>query len=221
MTDLTPYPIYTRNSTGEHLLGYACPECGQIFIDKTPRREIGIDSAESLARECCTKKCTTCNVEPPDTGWTICRACRKKRDDEKDQETFDRAAKIDIDDYGDWVYDPWRDKYHADMYDLLDDYDEPSSTPITVSELFPPYFYACSEDKFNAGDVDVLDYVQSCIGDNHHEGAIDLIKDETALEEFVAAWCNKQEIVSFNSDYSRALVVNWKRGDKRDTDESE
>lgn len=117
-------------------------------------------------------------------------------------------------DYDGWVStDGDEDNYAASVDELLEKlrdrliwHDVPESE---IPGQLPAWVHCCTEDGF---DFDIEDAIHSYVDDNHHEDAVDWIKDWDGLSTFWGEWSAKQSGVrSYMIDYSRIVVIDRER----------
>lgn len=78
-----------------------------------------------------------------------------------------------------------------------------------VESRLPAWVYCCSEDGF---EFDIEEEISNYVNDNHHEDAIDYIKDWESLRSFWSEWSSKQtDLRSYMIDYSRIVVLDRAR----------
>jgi hypothetical protein len=122
-------------------------------------------------------------------------------------------AKV-IEDYDGWVTASGDDDdYAAEVSELLEKHrDRLAWAGVKDEDIpsqLPAWAYCCTEDGF---DFDIEDAIRSYVEDNHHEDAVDWIKDWKGLDAFWNEWSAKQSgIRSYMIDYSRIVIIDRDR----------
>ena len=122
-------------------------------------------------------------------------------------------AKV-VEDYDGWVStDGNEDEYAASVAELIEKLrDRMTWDDVPEDEIpsrLPAWVHCCTEQGF---DFDVEEAISSYVDDNHHEDAIDWIKDWEGLNTFWAGWSAKQKDLRSNMvDYSRIVVIDRPR----------
>ncbi|NTF17990.1 hypothetical protein G6L37_06205 [Agrobacterium rubi] len=115
-------------------------------------------------------------------------------------------------------YDGWvttdgnEDEYAASTDELLERLRDRMWGDVPEDEIpshLPAWVHCCTEQDF---DFDIEDAISSYLDDNHHEDAIDWIKDWDGLTSFWADWRAKQKDLRSNLiDYTRIVVIDRPR----------
>jgi hypothetical protein len=119
-----------------------------------------------------------------------------------------------VEDYDGWVAtDGSEDEYAASVPELLeklrDHMDWHGVPEDEVAGLLPAWVHCCTEEEF---DFDIEDAIRTYVDDNHHEDAVDWIKDWEALDHFWKDWTAKQkDLRSYMIDTSRIVVIDRPR----------
>lgn len=122
-------------------------------------------------------------------------------------------AKV-ADDYDGWVTASGDDDdYAADVAELLEKHkDRLAWAGVSEADIpaqLPAWAYCCTEDGF---EFDIEDAIRCYVDDNHHEDAIDWIKDWEGLDSFWSEWSAKQSgLRSYMIDYSRIVIIDRER----------
>jgi hypothetical protein len=122
-----------------------------------------------------------------------------------------------VEDYDGWVTASGDDDdYAADVAELLEKHrDRLAWAGVTDEDIpsqLPAWAYCCTEDGF---DFDIEDAIRCYVDDNHHEDAVDWIKDWEGLDAFWNEWSAKQSgLRSYMIDYSRIVVIDRDRYEK-------
>jgi hypothetical protein len=190
--------------TPEKAVAYACSECGALFTGAVfGGGENGLLAAKMQAADHCIPRMCGCG-SPVQKGWTICQACVKKKDEDKENARFQKAEKLAIADYDGPVY--WGDGpdgsmgegYYSDIDDLLDRCEEEGID-------LPLFVWTSKKVPFR---IDADHAIENALSD-HHEGAYDKITPAALgqLQDLLDEWCGKQNIESWEPDFSRAVVL--------------
>lgn len=121
-------------------------------------------------------------------------------------------AKV-VEDYDGWVTtDGDEDEYAPSVADLIESLRDKMWGDVPEDEIegrLPAWVHCCTSDGF---DFDIEDAISSYVDDNHHEDAIDWIKDWEGLNKFWSEWTAKQkDLCSHMIDYSRIVVIDRAR----------
>ncbi len=122
-------------------------------------------------------------------------------------------AKV-VEDYDGWVTASGDDDdYAADVAALLDKHrDRLAWAGVSDEDIptqLPAWAYCCTEDGF---EFDIEDAIRCYVDDNHHEDAVDWIKDWEGLDAFWNEWSAKQSgLRSYMIDFSRIVVIDPER----------
>jgi hypothetical protein len=185
-------------------VAFACGKCGSLFVPK----ELGEEDREQLretATNHCFKRCK-CGQPLDRQYWGICSACSAKEAVDKEQNRFDKAKKLNVDQY---PYQPvyWEghiggmgEGYFSGVEELIDYCEEEGLK-------MPEYVWACSSSEFKLDADTILE--SELASQEVYEDAYDNISDEdkSALDTFLKDWAKKQNIVSWQVDYAQAVLL--------------
>lgn len=200
MTDTTSIkaPLEITFRGVDEIIAYACPECGTIV---TPNSFSGdMVATKEYAATHCVFSCGECRA-PMEKKSSLCVICWTAKQDGKEVARFERATKINEAYYNDPVY--WEDHeggmgegYFVNV-DEVRDYCETNDIPL------PAYVWACSPVKLEISVDSILEEAFR----GHYESARDSLDEnaEKKLETFLNAWCEEQDIKSWEVSY--ALVI--------------
>jgi hypothetical protein len=119
-----------------------------------------------------------------------------------------------VDNYEGWITTTGDEDDYADgVAELLEKHgDRLSWAGVADDDIpaqLPAWAFCCTEDVFH---FDIEDAIQTYVNDNHHEDAVDRIKDWKGLNDFWAAWSAKQtDIISYFIDTKRIVVIDQAR----------
>ncbi len=201
---------------GAPLVGYACPSCGQMYTPKyypacnkeTPEEKDA--AAREAASRCCYKNCEECDciMPPKPYCWTICEACRDKRDAAREAAKYEKAEKVDEAAYSGFVY--WEDRGSHNGY--FDDLDELRDWAIQEEVELPTYVYACSTHKIPT--IDAGDIVESALENQEaYEDAISDM-DVECLQKLLDFWLQYNQRDCFQQDDARVVILSQEENAK-------
>lgn len=124
----------------------------------------------------------------------------QEREARRDQESFDKATKIDAEDYTGWV--SWPGRGDDGFFESVDEL----RAHCTIHKLaLPPFVWACTREPFKLDADHILDQAL----EEHHDGARGEVStaEEERLQKFLDEWCAVQEIVSWHEDRTRAVML--------------
>lgn len=207
---MNAFELYTQDGKSTGL--FVCGECKIIYSPKFVA--IGKDVKES-AEECCNRKCKYCEEKlEKQTGYTVCDKCRKRIEEEKEKERFEKAQKIMAKEWDGPVFTEYlshNDGYFENMDDLedyLEDHNEDYKGEEKVA--IPEYVWACNRNKLSKIDVYdvcegyVIDYLPEDWDLENLNGLDDLQK---ALDKFVA---DNQDVWTYDVNYKKAIIIEGK-----------
>lgn len=159
-------------------------------------------SKEEADKCCQSTKCQYCGLDSGRQHWTICDACRKIKDAEREAERFQKAEKLIAWTGHVFLEGTGRNGYSDDVGDFWDywecDHDE--------SDEKPKYVWACKENHFAVADIDDL---TERIADNGWEdfdpdclNGLDELK--AAVEKFNVA---NKDLICYEPDFTRAVLL--------------
>lgn len=213
-----PLPLVVRRKEvdpADKIVAHACGACGTVYKDK------------ETAEQCCAPyRCEQCGVETK-RYYTLCDNCRISREEKKEQARFEKAQKLNSDEYtgpvfcGEFDGGGLGDGYWMDLGELLGHiedeqewFDENAKSETKNPEVpaarpkVPAYVYACNEVPFRLIAGDIVDQGL----EDHYEGAQDRVSDKdcAALQRLLDEWCAGLGIVSYEQDTARVVLL----GDK-------
>jgi len=162
----------------DRVVALICGKCGIVW-------GIGFRDA---AEECCDYKCKYCGVKI-EGGWTACKLCRDKKDAKREKAAFDKADKVNYQDYpGEYLYS---EAFHSndgyvpsdDILYEIEDIDQ---------ECRPTYAWACEPMHLKIDAQEILENELQ----EFHEDAIDYC-DIDGLQKLLDEWLDKQSVVSY------------------------
>jgi hypothetical protein len=180
---------------------YQCSQCGRKFENP------------ASAEVCCITEnlCPKCG-KPMKRFFTMCDACRSEEFEEKqrakEKERYEKAEKILLDDYdGEQVFD-------GEHFILTDDADIEYAMDGSDSRRF---VWACTKHRRVVTKEDVHGMLGQIIEEvefDESPGVEDVFNLAT-LMEFIEKWNEKNKLIYFSIDYSRAILLK----DPEDEDE--
>jgi hypothetical protein len=189
---------------------WACPICGSLFTPFGPEEALAPEYlAAARAERCCQPSPCACGQTLRHKGENQCSDCTdaewKKEREEKDQEQFKKAVHLKIEEYDNPVY------WEGHSGDYGDGYFSTAEAVLDHCEAegleVPLYVWSCSWHQLSLdGDQILEDALEQ---QDVHEGAGDGIGPTARemLQAFLNGWTEKENIVSWSVDYSRAVVL--------------
>lgn len=163
----------------------ACGLCGTVYALS--------DSAR--AGQCCMPyHCDTCGAETK-RYRTRCTDCIRAKNRDREAQRREAATVVAPDEVvGAMLYDADDDRWFQDFDDACD-----------LDDDAPPYVYATTPKPLRLDAESIMD---SALED-HHEGAADYLdpRDVELLQAILDAWCERTDIVSYEPDFSRVVVI--------------
>lgn len=98
------------------------------------------------------------------------------------------------------------DEYYTDVAEMLDRLGD--DVVVDGEPNLPSWCFTTRREGF---DFDIENYLESYMSDNHHEDAMDEIKDYDWLVWFWKKWKAKQTVSTFFIDYQRIIVLDQER----------
>lgn len=182
-------------------VAFACPECGATYTSLTfGGGEHGILAAKHMASVHCHCYCACGTSIGP--SRTKCDVCWAKALEEKESKVFEKAKKVTLEEYPADKHVYWDggigDGYFLNIDEVLDRCEEEGLE-------VPKYVWACREVPFAMS----ADWLIERALEEHGEGARDEIasKDERELQALLDSWCRKQDVKSWEVDYSTAILL--------------
>jgi len=197
---------FILKETGE-VHGYACPTCGKVYTsayDNPGDKEKA--AVLDVAKRCCADKvCEDCGKISGDSKYIYiyCVECRDKRDDERERERFEKAEKIPFEKYSEDMLYLGDDQWFQDIDELYDFFEDAQIDDPDIE--VPKYAWACKPKKF----VIEADRIVEGALEEHHEDAYDRISSSAfeELQQFLDGWCAKQDVRTYEYDYTRAVLI--------------
>lgn len=189
---MNPINLVKEGSTT--VIAIACSKCGLVYRL----------NEKQLADSCCDLRCYKCGSKT-DRGYSLCQACIKKQDKENEIKTFEKAKKIDLDQY--------KDDYVNGGNFGYDDYIHVSDIEDRIEELIFDGFvkdpnmpvYAFAVRKRYMPRIDAHDLVSNELYD-YHEDAIEDV-DIDGLQELLDKWVDGQSMESLIADESVIVIL--------------
>lgn len=176
---MKPFTLTGTSPDGHVGEVWACGECMRTAYD------------EGAATTCCEPyKCKECGVLT-ERFWTICKGCRKAKDDAQEQKLIEAATVVQYADY-DHGYVCIGD----DSFQDVDDWEMDGE---------PAWAWACKPaEKLRLDAVHVLEGPLQ----EYHEDAIDSL-DVDGLQKLLDDWCEAQHRMTtwFQEDRTRRVVL--------------
>jgi hypothetical protein len=158
------------------------------------------------AERCCRP--TTCRDCGEPTGkqyYSVCPACMRRSEEEKERALFQKAAKLTVAEWaadagGGWLYDGRADKLFRDPDEAEEWYaDDPGRTR-------PAHLWCTTPIAWKP---DASGWLADAMHDRYHEGAVDGIDaaEWKRLDELVLRWWEEQGVEGFDVDHTRCVVL--------------
>ena len=169
------------------------------FCGKCRNLHLSTESAE----QCCKNKICSCGVEITEQYYTSCKTCRAIQDNKREQEKFEKAAKVEswggpvfLDGFG------YNEGYFNDVSDF---YDQVSDEEIIENDI--KYVWCCDELPVCQLDVDAI--IESACENNAYEGFdTDMLHGYKELKEAIDKFNEANKGVCYYSENrSMALLV--------------
>lgn len=201
-----PDPLALIVKGTDHLIGYACPKCGAVFLvhkRADPKMyEASRQDEQAQAAAHCVKDCV-CGKPIGQSYRLRCQECLAQMDADKERKWFEKSQKLRIEEYDGPVY--WEghsgdigDGYFSDV-DALLDYCESEGLEV------PEYVWSCEKTDMK---LDAHGIVENAVSDMY-EDAYDHIPEKAmvSLQAYLDTWCKEVDIVSWHDDHSRSVLL--------------
>ncbi|WP_373047215.1 hypothetical protein [Vulgatibacter sp.] len=174
----------------DQVVAVACPACKVVA------------HGEEMARQCCVPKLCECGEERA-AGWTVCKSCRRKGEEEREAAAFAKAKKVPE---GEWsgpvfcegIAGNCGDGYFYEVGDVRDECDADGIEP-------PPYVWATRPMVFT---LDADDIIENALDGWYEDAGLDIPRSERRrLQDFLNEWCKAQRVQGFEEDRSVAIVL--------------
>lgn len=181
-----PLELIIKGGDANKIAVYACSVCRL-----TAR-------SEEDAKMCCVPyTCDECGKEIK----SYCEECSKKKQQKKDQETYDKAKKVKYADYdGQMIYCDCHDNYYWDIDEFLDAHDEPD-VPTWVWGTYQMAF-SLDADEIIHDQLERQEFYE----DAHESISGEAIKE---MQKFFDGWKVKNPLNSYMVDHS--IVVDLEK----------
>jgi hypothetical protein len=190
----------------DHLIGYACPKCGAVFLvakRSDPKMyEARKEDERNHAAEHCVKDCVCGKLI--DRSYRLrCDACLAQMDADKEQKLFEKSKKLTIEEYDGPVYWEGRsgdmgDGYFSDVEALLDHCESEGMDP-------PDYVWTCDKNEMK---LDAESIIENAVSEMY-EDAFDSIPKKAldSLQAYLDVWCQEVNIVSWHDNHATAVLL--------------
>ena len=168
---------------GTEKIVYECGKCHRLYYPK------------EIANSCCI--CIKCGkIESINEGlFSLCKDCRYKRDIEHEKNRFEKATKVNWEDYkGGMIY--FDDNFYEDFDDLMDDLEKPIE-----------YAWATTSRVPKLDPEDILTNLEERLEMNHDYDERDFINDTDELCDFIEEWNKKQTQKIYYPDYTIVVLA--------------
>ena len=157
---------------------------------------------QASAEACCKPtKCSVCGKEVATKYWTICKSCRDAKDAKEELDRFNKAEKIQANQYDGWVFceGNGNNGFSESVYELCEQCDDDGLDR-------PAYAWACRPKEFVK--VCLSRVLEDICEDGYEDFDTDDLKGLEELKAAVAAFevANKMH-VAYQPDYNRAILV--------------
>lgn len=166
-----------------------------------------VKRTKAEADQCCAPvKCADCGSENVPKYYTVCDACRHKKEADREAERFAKAEKVT--EWSGAIYSDgrgWNEGFFANVEDLEDwlacEEEDDGSQPDR-----PEYVWTCDDKPFCQLDYDHI--IENAIQEAYEDWEPDSITGADALKAAIEAFneANKEH-VSWEPNYKRALLL--------------
>jgi hypothetical protein len=153
-----------------------------------------------MAEGCCQNKnkCRECGKQSG--SWLVCDECRRKREDAKEVERFEKAEKLTK--WDGWVYLEGygcRNGYFESVDDFLD-------WCACEDDNLPEYIWTCKPNHFVHADVsDITGRMDDAFEDFDPDCDLHGMEElRVAIEKFNEA---NKDVVAYEPDYTKAVLI--------------
>jgi hypothetical protein len=176
---------FVKRGTDE-VVAFYCGKCGKVH------------GSFAIAEQCCNQVLCRCGKAAVG-GYVVCPKCLVEAERRVEQARFDKAEKILIDAYdGDWIFS---DAFHDDGFSPTDQVEDALERMDPKDR--PKYAWACK--PFGLKRIDATDIIEHLLED-HHEDAWEQV-DHDGLQAVLDEWIKKQSVISYEPDYSKAVLL--------------
>lgn len=184
-----PIPL-CRQGTDE-VIAYACGKCGTVTSSV---RNHGDEALQLAEDHCGPWWCTKCGEEKTRFNcWNCINAASRERDKnasrERDKKRLEEAEDVTAS-YSGPVSD---DNTHF--------WPAPEEAACDIDA--PAWLYTCTVSRLS---LDARNILESALED-HHDNAWEELLGEDELQKLLDAWCEKQTMETWTTDYSRKVYV--------------
>lgn len=180
--------LYLKSSQATNI--YFCEKCRHVSTSK------------SIAEECCKPVICECGEEAKEKYWRKCSNCRSEERLKKEQQTYDNAEKISIENCGGPVYCLDNDTYYQDIDCLIEEIEGENDEDLDKNVKV----YCCHEISFVKVDWDVL--VDPIYTNAYEDFDSDDLKGTKELKAAIKEFENKNKnIISYEPNYKKAVVL--------------
>lgn len=177
-----PIPLCRQGS--DEVIAYACGKCGVVTSSVLTH---GDEEALRLAKDHCGPWwCPKCGEEKTRFNcWSCINAARQERDKQLLEEAEDVTT-----------------SYSGPVSDDNDHFwSSPDEAACDIN--LPAWLYACTVSRLS---LDASYILESAL-EEHHEDAWEQLLGEDELQKLLDAWCEKQTMETWLTDYSRKVHV--------------
>ena len=165
---------------------FACGYCGKLYREKT--------NADFCHND---KTCGTCGKVVGKTDYYIdCKECRDKKEEQKEKERFDKAAKLSYKEY-----EKDCEGYlfvNDEIYYFIEDLED------AFEEDMPKYAWAASMETKGLISDDLVEDFESSLQLDDYQLQEDAVKK---IEDFCRNWNEVHGVDVYYPDYSRAVIL--------------
>lgn len=184
------------------LIGFACSECKLFSSILTYGGDI--EGTRTQVTRCCNAVCEWEGCTQTRRRKSCSIYCDKHREESRkkdERDAFEKAKKLLPDDYdGECVREKdgrfGNDGFFDSIEELMETYEDAGVEP-------PSYCWATTSDRFQLNADSIL---ESAL-EQHFEDAWEQVEAEDELKEFIKTWNEKQMIVTYWEDRSRAIML--------------
>jgi hypothetical protein len=195
---------------GGKRIGAMCGKCGRVCVSGVfiASEEEALRTAWMLTEECCIppeeKVCSRCGAVGTYSPYTVCLACSRQSEAEKEAAKFNAARKLTLAELE--AETPGAmltldgERWHSSFDDLVEEQYEND-----CSWELPEYIWATEPRRMH---FDASDMVESACDEELYEDAWDAVAGEAVaeLQAYLDKWCDDHTPTSWWQDYGRVIV---------------
>lgn len=153
---------------------YACGECRVIY------------GYEEMARKCCSPRVCGCGAAIAYRYYTACDDCRRKADEKRADERFEKAPRVSRRDHNGPVCESeYGDKYHPDTESFVDEW-------MSYHDALPAYVWACETRRLELDAEEIVR--QELERSESDEDANDRVEGIDELQKAMNEWVERHPV---------------------------